>query len=195
MFLYHGTSTCRLPRLLKEGVLPRGKGRPGNWKGRIKSERGFVYLSRCFAAYYAGFAQTKDKVQDPSAEAVLLRIQIDEADLFPDEDFLAQVLAQQNGGSCRDYCGTVSIRHNKHLWESSLRLLGSVATFSIPSNQIVAYYVIPDLLQWSWLGGDTSQSIIAARILADEYQNRLDLLFECGLDAVWDKLQKSPWIS
>lgn len=51
--LYHGTSVENADNIMAHGFKDRvGAGR-SNWKGKIKSQQGYVYLSSAYVFYFA----------------------------------------------------------------------------------------------------------------------------------------------
>jgi len=97
MKLYHGTSAEVARLALKEGLKPRAglTNKNGNWKHTVESNPNCVYLTSCYAGYFAHCA-TKD---DNSTELGVLEIDTDLLDqqlLLPDEDFLEQVSRGQH---------------------------------------------------------------------------------------------------
>lgn len=109
MFLYHGTSFENVPRILSQGLLPRGS-ENGNWStsesNSYKSRKDAVYLSDAyapyytFAQYYASLLKFYSQQIKPSTEltivsskGALIEIDIDSLEqdkFYPDEDFLVR---------------------------------------------------------------------------------------------------------
>jgi hypothetical protein len=85
--LYHGTSAALIPRLEREGLLPRTHSKnKGNWGHTVPSNPKAVYLTDAYAWHFAA-ASSKDTG---------LILEIDKSKLkpwklAPDEDFLEQV--------------------------------------------------------------------------------------------------------
>ena len=50
--LYHGTTSSRARKILKEGLRPRGEGK-GNYSPHLASHQGCVYLSTVYGPAYA----------------------------------------------------------------------------------------------------------------------------------------------
>ena len=87
MLLYHGTNERSARLALADGLKPRGRSKRGNWNHTITSNQATVYLTDCYAGYFAMVA-TKD-----GERMALMEIDTDllDASLFrPDEDVLEQ---------------------------------------------------------------------------------------------------------
>jgi hypothetical protein len=100
MLLYHGTSEEAAKIALKEGLKPRrGTGVKSNWEHTIASNPANVYLTHCYAPYFAMSASKGEagSVCQPSMRPMrwaIIEIDTDKLDggcLLPDEDFLEQV--------------------------------------------------------------------------------------------------------
>jgi hypothetical protein len=131
MILYHGTTTKHLESIRKNGLVPRGK-KPGNYEGKIASRSDLVYLTSCYAAYYALCART-----DGEDKPVVLKIEIDpkKTRLYPDEDFLYHAIQPQQ--KLEDIEPRVYEDH----WEKSLNYMGVVAVDEVPTENIIGYHV------------------------------------------------------
>jgi len=97
MLLYHGTSEEVAKIALKEGLRPRsGSGVKSNWEHTIASNPDNVYLTHCYAPYFAMSASEEGERCHPSLRPMrwaILEIdtaKLDESCLLPDEDFLEQ---------------------------------------------------------------------------------------------------------
>jgi len=127
MILYHGTSSAYLDAILKRGIQPGSSTGNGNWEGKIKAKKGFVYLSDIYPFYYA-FPATK-KPHD----LLILKLNIeDESRLYPDEDFIARCLKRD-----------IESFHDMELEEINahvcLEAFKRYAMHSYKANGIVAY--------------------------------------------------------
>lgn len=185
--LYHGTSSGRIERILKDGLLPRSEERVGNWKGDLESHAGYVYLSTWMPMYYAAQAGEKDD------DFAILKVRVKERDLYPDEDFIIQALARQHGLNAKTLRSMKSLKLGQFKKEAltSLRVLGSVAVKQVRPKDILAHHVVKfDIELWSWMGGDISVSPINYRINGPRYRHRLELLFAEGEDAVRKDIQE-----
>lgn len=110
--LYHGTNVKNANEIIKQGFKDRIRSKKQNWVGKIKSQPGFVYLTRTYPFFYAMNAAKSNK------EATVLLVEVDSEDLYPDEDFL------RFGGIKSP---KINIRDYKDYAEMSLEKLGNVA--------------------------------------------------------------------
>jgi|ERR1051326_1712252 hypothetical protein len=127
--VYHGTTESAVQSILKRGIVPRRLSKKSNWKHTVTSNIFLVYLTDCYAGYFAHCAQQRDE-KWAIAEIDLAALDTDK--LYPDEDFIAQALKQQG-----DYRGidlndlTTAVKNSlekwKPLWEDSLLGLGCCA--------------------------------------------------------------------
>jgi len=182
--LYHGTSSKRLAEILRDGILPRSETRPGNFKGVIESRKGFVYLSDAFPIFYASNAASTDQ----SDNMLVLQVSVPVRSLYPDEDFIGQVLHQEairrgESPELLEVTEGVSLMLYKHAAKASLDHMGSVAVRKVKPEQIIGYRELPskDTFAWARLGGDQSVNIWARRLVGSMFKTRLDLWFEQGL--------------
>ena len=179
MILYHGTALHRLDSILKSGLLPRGRGRKGNWDGCARSHDGYTYLSSWMPVYYAANA-----MQGNEDRAVILKVEVDEVDLYPDEDFVFQNLSHALGKPLEDLQQRVKLDRYKKVAKASLAHYGSVATRFVLPGKILAHHVLsPGLRIWGALGGDIVPALMTYRILGKQYERRLEILFEQGEEA------------
>ena len=113
IILYHGTSEKTAEKIMKEGFKPDQK---YNWK--VKSKKGFVYLSEVYAPFYALNATKSDKL-------ALIKVEVDSDDLYPEDDFI--MLAKGKPVYTQEELEKVDFEKEKPLWENSLHYLGNVA--------------------------------------------------------------------
>lgn len=138
MLLYHGTSTQHLDRILAEGLQPRRvTGQKSNWEGDIESKPGFVYLSAAYAVYYA--VEAAGEPHHP----VILQVDWDHLELYPDEDFIAYHRSDGTVESWQAEGALVDPSEHQELWSLSLALSGNVCTPAVPREAILGYRVIP----------------------------------------------------
>lgn len=142
--LYHGTTGDVARRALQVGLLPRAQsGAASHWDHTVSSNTDLVYLTACYAPYFAMTAQPKD-LPAPDQRWAVLEIDLlalDEKCLMPDEDFLEQ---GSRGAQMPDWCRTLGLNRCRgmkartvwfrqhielfhELWEASINHLGTVA--------------------------------------------------------------------
>lgn len=83
MLLAHGTSSKNLDDILKNGLVPRGE-KVSCWE-ECPSHPDRVYLSNAYAFYFA-----HNFIKDDE-DALIVEVDVDQKNLYPDEDFLGQV--------------------------------------------------------------------------------------------------------
>jgi len=81
--LYHGTTVDSARRILKEGFIPDKK---YNWN--VTSKKGFVYLSKAYAPFYAMMAKSK------STKRAIIKVVVEEDKLYPEDDFVMRALGK-----------------------------------------------------------------------------------------------------
>ena len=145
MKLYHGTDARFLPRILKQGILPRAS-RKSNWN-KAPSHAECVYLTDAYAAYFAICAAKK--------EGLVLEIDTDRLmpwDFLPDEDFLAQVEHTGNPkkgvdllGQTADFRGRLLDWVFTDVWGLSLKHLGTCAYHGVIPPSAITRYATFDL--------------------------------------------------
>lgn len=190
MYLYHGTSSKRLERILSQGILPAGIGGDRVWvEDPVRSKDGLVYLSRAFAAYYANAAAAADG--DKDTKPVILQVDMEQlGTLYPDEDFIAIAMARENGGRPRDYNERIDPRDFAIAMPKCFATLGSVCTEGVPPEAILGHVVVPDFVTSCYLGGDlVLGGEMAFKFLGAAYEQRLESLFDKGLSYIEQEMQ------
>ena len=152
MILYHGTTKKALDKILIEGIKPRGS-KKSNWDGFGTSRPDLVYLTNCYAPYYATSAcKKKEDI------GVIIKLDIDskKIELYPDEEFLfnCSELKQQakEGKDVQKLWNTINPKkfrlvydfRNKTWeigWKKSIEYLGTVTAEFIPKVYIIGYYI------------------------------------------------------
>jgi hypothetical protein len=112
IILYHGTSAENAKRIEKKGFIPDKK---YNW--RIKSKKGFVYLSLAYAPFYAMNCMTN--------KLAMIKVEVDTKDLFPDDDYVMLSLGKKV--YTQKELNKVSLSKHKDLWEHSLHFMGNAS--------------------------------------------------------------------
>ena len=127
MLLYHGTSEEEEKIALKEGLKPRsGTGVKSNWEHTIASNPANVYLTHCYAPYFAMSASKGEagSVCQPSLRPMRWAIieidtdKLDEGCFLPDEDGIVKrtlrrwVWKTQPWRTGRNGSGIISNRSN-----------------------------------------------------------------------------------
>ncbi|MHB1764927.1 MAG: hypothetical protein ACYCS1_05255 [Gammaproteobacteria bacterium] len=115
LILYHGTSAINAKKIEKDGFIPNLH---YNW--RIKSKKGFVYLSSAYAPFYA--MNTKTKKKDKLA---LVKCEVDTDDCYPEDDFMLYALKKP--AYSQEDLDKVDLEYWKPMWEQSLKFMGNVA--------------------------------------------------------------------
>jgi len=178
MILYHGTNQENLKKILAEGILPRIKtGMHGNWTHTVPSKPSLVYLTDCYGIYFASSSSE-------NSAAVLLKVDVRDCDLYPDEDFLAQLhhYHQQKDGVESDLfqlTNSIDPTRYKQFWKRSLHGLGTVATRWVRVDQIVAYAVISNI-DVLVEGASPCISIQNHLYLANFYKEMTEWIFDGG---------------
>jgi len=191
MKLYHGTSSRYLDDILKNGIRPREQTGNSNWKGSVISKKGFVYLTTAYPVYFAFSAVDKD------ADLLVIETEVDEKNLYPDEDYIAMCLHKHDEKfkhmDLKDVNKFVNPEEYKEYWEASYKHNGNVCHKGIiKSSQIVRHVIIPrdEFGVIMSIGGDSMPIPINYMIQGELYRNYMKVLFNKGLDGIKKALQK-----
>jgi|WetSurMetagenome_2_1015567.scaffolds.fasta_scaffold25323_8 hypothetical protein len=114
IILFHGTSEENAKQIEKEGFRTDKK---TNWK--VKSKKGFVYLSTAYAPFYAMNCDNKGK------GLAIIKVEVAEKDLYPEDDFLMTAL--QKPKYAQEDLDKINLRKYKIYWKESLKNMGNVA--------------------------------------------------------------------
>ncbi|MCK9433707.1 MAG: hypothetical protein M0R32_02535 [Candidatus Cloacimonetes bacterium] len=181
--LYHGTSARHLPSILKSGLQPRGFHKNSNWAGKIISKKDFVYLTDAYPVYFAWAAAKADE------DLVIIRVEVDEKQLYPDEDYIALCL-KTHDPFCKniplDEIGEmINLEDYRRNWVESLKFNGKVAIKGVTSKQITGHIVIKhdDMNAILATGGDSVPSPLPYKILGGQYRQVIGVMFENGVEA------------
>jgi hypothetical protein len=179
--LYHGTSSVSLKMIMEKGIRPRGK-RRSLWKEH-PSAIDRVYLTRAYAVYFACHAAKEHK-----SNAVVIEVDVDEANLVPDEDALAQVkISDEEFLFLNKLDLAERTRYWKEaapiypeLWQKSIEWLGNCAHMgTIPASQITRYVEFEPTLE-IMLGHDPVISISNYKFMGEQYVRCLGQFVESG---------------
>ena len=198
LILYHGTSVIHLDAIWQSGLQPRRVTKQrSNWKGMLRSKPGFVYLTDAYPVYYALNPALRSKAKE--ADIVVLKVEVEESRLYPDEDFIAWEIARGDNGfavaeDVRQIIASVDPAKYQEHWRASLESNGVVCTPSVPPEDIVDSKAIEfkNLSLLMALGGDSAPIPINYRFMGDHYRRCLEALFEEGEAAAMDAA-RSYW--
>lgn len=138
----HGTSSLMVDAILKNGICPRKmSGKDSNWK-KFESKEDLVYLSTAYPFYFANSA-CEDGGKPAIFQIDLSRLK--KSKFYPDEDFIAQAVAQSTGEDLEKIHFSIrdSLKVYKKYWKASLEGLGNMAYAGvIPVEAIVRYAIV-----------------------------------------------------
>ena len=115
MKLYHGTSKKAAKEIMKNGFIPD---KSYNWK--VKSKSGYVYLSLAYAPFYA-----MASIDESTTERSLILVEVDEKNLYPDDDFIMYVLGKPV--YTQEELDKINLKDFKQYYKESLNYLGNVS--------------------------------------------------------------------
>ena len=193
MILYHGTSERHLHAIQRHGLLPRRITGESNWDGSVASKAGFVYLTDAYPVYFAvgpSFA-----VESAPTDLLILKVDLDEDRLYPDEDFIAWALTDGTQGVRQEEMNPfIDPRAYKDLWRSSLECNGVVCTPEVLPERILDHYVIrrseTELIDE--LGLEPMPTPLNYRLMGSHYRRCIEALFEQGPEAALS-IVKQRW--
>lgn len=160
MHLYHGTSENAWNCIREQGlILPRTKSRKNNWKHTVSAHPNAVYLTNCYAPYFA--MMSHDVMTLLPAKAAIIEIESDciAAGLTYDEDALEQSTRRGKISRKEMYERTAVARGKlaglagTDAWKDSLSYMGTCAHIGpVPLSAItrVALVDIREHSEWSW---------------------------------------------
>lgn len=187
MILFHGTSFAHYESIMKRGILPRQvTGGEGTWVIPASGEDR-VYLSNCFALYYAVSASEDDDLLVLAIDTELL----DETQLVPDEDAIEQSfslapnkLSPMHGTEPGEERRSIAIdmaraMQGTRAWNDSIEAIGGCAHIgTIPPSAIVKAVRIDtsNAPGWFWSMCDTSASILSYMTSGITYRDMLEYM-------------------
>lgn len=182
IILYHGTSLSNFQKIKEQGIKPRGS-KKSNWSGIGISRPDLVYLTNCYAGYYAVASIKKNKDQ-----AVILKIKVDpnKTKLYLDEEFLYHILEFNKVDSHEKAKYLYSTINPKDLnplikksfkrevtWVDGLNFMGTVSCDFISKEDIMGYSIL-DESKYSFC--DPSINPLNYKIMSGEYAYQLERL-------------------
>jgi len=199
MILYHGTDSKNLNGILDKGLLPRKFTGQQVYQNDLASNEDFTYLTRWNPVAHA-YSIDENK-------PVILKVDIDESELYPDEDFIERMLSWDSlvkGKGARDINpAEIDITQHKDMWKRSYDLFGNVAIKQVPPEKIIAHAILDpsDFEYHCGMGAQGNQmhsDLKNVLHFADpnrvkKYIERLEILFTEGWDTVKrDILKERP---
>jgi hypothetical protein len=191
MILYHGTSERHLHAIQRNGLLPRRMTGESNWIGNVASKEGFVYLTDAYPVYFAvGPAVAAD---GPPADLLILKVEVDENRLYPDEDFIAWAVTDGIQGVRQEEANPfIDPRAHKGVWRQSLQHNGVVCTPEVSPERILGHRVIgrdeAELI--AELGLEPMPTPLNYQFMGSHYRRCIEALFEQGSDAALDVIRQ-----
>jgi hypothetical protein len=183
MILYHGTTARHLRAIQRHGLLPRWKTGESNWSGDVESKEEFVYLTDAYAVYYA-VGPAFDEARAP-ADLLILKVDVDENRLYPDEDFIVWALTEGNQDGQEELRPYINPREYKGAWQMSLEHNGVVCTLEVSPERILDYRIIArteaELI--FELGLESMPTPENYRLIGSHYRRCTEVLFEQGPEA------------
>jgi hypothetical protein len=183
MILYHGTTERHLRAIQRHGLLPRRITGESNWSGDVESKEDFVYLTDAYPVYYAvgpAFAE-----ECAPADLLILKVDVDENRLYPDEDFIVWALAEGNQDVAQALPPFIDPREYKGAWHLSLEHNGVVCTPKVLPERILNHHVIArsDAELIFELGLEPLPSPENYQFIGSHYRRCIEVLFEQGPEA------------
>jgi hypothetical protein len=165
LILYHGTSEKNAKQIEKEGFV---SGKKYNWK--VKSKKGFVYLSTAYAPF---FAMASDKKCDGLA---LIKVEVESKDCYPEDDFLMCIAKQQKFPNyTQEEFKRINLEDYKKLWKASLEYMGNVAVRPDKIKILGVKYFNGEKLLWKC---DPVICPLNFKIMGDYYKELTEWIFD-----------------
>lgn len=193
MILYHGTDSKNLASIRKNGLLARKFTGIQVYDKNFSSNENFTYLTRWYPVAHAYSANENFPI--------ILKVNVDESDLYPDEDFIERLKFMKTGKASNPT--DIDITHYKDLWYQSYTLFGNVAIKQVTPDKIVDHVVLDpsDFEYHCGLGAQGNKMLLDIENqlhfmdgnVVKKYMKRIDMLFMKGWDAVKkDILKERP---
>jgi hypothetical protein len=175
--LYHGTSARHLPSILKSGLQPRKVHGNSNWEGDIQSKADFVYLTDAYPVYFALAAA------EIGEDLAVIRVEVDERILFPDEDYVALCLKTHDrfykNIPITEINAMIDLYNYRQFWVESLKYNGKAAIPFVRPEAITGHVVIDsdDMQTILATGGDSVPMPLPYQLLGEKYRQILEEMF------------------
>ncbi len=204
MKLYHGTSEAAAEAILRDGFIPRRRGK-GNWKHSVDSHPDGVYFTNAYALYFAIAAVDDPRLKTGEAGVRAAVIEIDTdllrdtAMLVPDEDCLEQVNRGRTGDSLPAGYHKWSMKKRtiywrgkmdgfcfSDAWKASLDAIGNCCHLGpVPREAItrVAYVDLRDAADTIFMALDPTISVLNYRFVGRRYRALTKWIFGDPLGA------------
>jgi len=168
LILYHGTSLRCWEQIQKDGYINPRAGE-GNWALRSRDE--YVYLTTVYAPF---FAVNSSEGSLP----VIIEVSVDTQLLYPDEDFLGQVLHQHYSDVPLDVLTeTADVKLNQQFFDISLSMMGVAAHLGRIGKERWLRSVVVDNKSWEALAVDAQVSLLNHQFCSEKYRMLTQLAF------------------
>lgn len=184
MKLYHGTSYKNFTSIIFNGIEPRQDRHNSVWD-RFPSNPELVYLTTTYPFYFAISA-----IEDSEADMTCVVFEVDacllhENFLYPDEDFIAQAIRQQEKRTLEQAQeeAHLLLPSNRHLWKDSLERLGNCCYYDTVYPITIDRACIVDFKQCPELALQVlnpSISVLNHHFCGDRYRKILKWFFDGG---------------
>lgn len=192
MKLYHGTTDRIAKKALKKGLLPRAITGRSQWKHTVESNPECVYLTDAYPLYFSVNACDMDFKHTHPAIIEIDTDKLDESNLYPDEDVLAQALKGQDDlpkdwtlNQRSHFYRTFMTNYKDGAWRESLKAMGTCAYLgSIPPEAITRIAIIDNKKQAAlcWTAMDASISIMNYKFMQGKYRALTNWIFGNPID-------------
>lgn len=191
MILYHGTSARHLDAIQRLGLLPRRLTGESNWSGDVESKDSMVYVTDVYPVYFALQSAFADESKPDNL--LILQVDVDEAELYPDEDFIAWAISSGRGDVPQTTLNPfIDPADYKDAWRWSLETNGVICTPSVPADRILDHCTIPptEIELIAELGLDPLPTPANYRHFAAHYRRCLEALFTAGPEAALREIRE-----
>ena len=176
MKLYHGTSESKFAKIRTTGLRPRSK-KAGNWD-KFPSRSDMVYLTTAYAVYFGIQASEDERIAVIEVDTDWLP----PSNFYPDEDFIAQVVASRRGVGIDEVHQEIreDLEIYQQNWELSIENLGNCCYKGlIPPDAMtrVAFFDIKKRPTIAMMAMDPMISIMNYRLCSKKYIGLISWIF------------------